>query len=194
MVEDIKTEPLLNNKEKYLLLWEKNNRRSEHLSNVIKTVDGAAVAAFITIFSFSRLTLEVLFACFIILIFWRVYAHSIDRGIINLYERMIICEERLGIEDDKLALKKNLNGNDWSNRIHAILDAFAIFLILCIFLMYIRGSIIFLIYHLEKNSVLLSALILIVIFASCYLVYVNYRDVKEIEKIVKNAESGKYKI
>ena len=66
---DMTDNPLLEDHEKYLLLWNKFQQRSENLNNLIQIVNGVALTAFLTIFSFFRLTSLSIIAGVSVLIF-----------------------------------------------------------------------------------------------------------------------------
>jgi len=168
----------LNYKEKYQLLWEKFNRRSENDSKIIKTIDGAALAAFLAIFSIGQLKDITPIIGIFILFIWRWCAHCIDEEIISLYERMIICENKLGIKDEKLSLKnvlKNLLNGVWYkrclNRNHGFFDilAFSLMIILA--------------YYSNQFNLFLFSIVPSIFFGIVFII-LNYSAIKNIEKIV----------
>jgi hypothetical protein len=117
-------------------------KRLEYLGNLIQVINGAFLTIFIAFFTASLSSngdVKSLIVCISILFFWRFYIHLVDNEIIDIYNRIVYCEEKLGIFEEQISLKGSLmraqkTNSIFYNRGQFIFDLFALIIMIALFL------------------------------------------------------------
>jgi len=84
------------------------SQRSQYLGNLIQLVNGSFLPIFLAFFTIAingHNDLRIPIACVSILFVWRYYIHFIDTEMIDIYRRIIHCQEKIGIFDEEISLK-----------------------------------------------------------------------------------------
>jgi hypothetical protein len=95
----------------YSTLLDRFYKRLDFLGNLIQVINGAFLTIFIAFFTASLSSngdVKNLIVSISILFFWRIYIHLVDLEIIDIYGRIIYCEDKLGIFEDQISLKGSL--------------------------------------------------------------------------------------
>ena len=95
----------------YYSLLEQHKGRSQYLAKLIQIINGTFLTIFIAFFTVSLSSngdVKNLIVCISILFFWRFYIHLVDLEMVDVYGRIIYCEEKLGFFEDQISLKGSL--------------------------------------------------------------------------------------
>jgi hypothetical protein len=117
-------------------------KRLEYLGNLIQVINGAFLTIFIAFFTASLSSngdIKSLIVCISILFFWRFYIHLVDNEIIDIYNRIVYCEEKMGILEEQISLKGSLmraqkTNPIFYNRGQFIFDLFALIVMVALLL------------------------------------------------------------
>ncbi|MDD1700218.1 MAG: hypothetical protein LUQ04_05425 [Methanoregula sp.] len=171
----------------YRIIYQSYQDRNNQLSALNHAAVGftvAFLAAMITAYATvdcqfkGQILPLIVFASILELTLWRVYAYKIDSSIVDCYEKIICCEDELGISNDKrLSLRKNLEESSlFLDRGHTIIDIVTYTIVVSIFSFYWVNSC-------DKIFCKL-VLIIIILFTFCWVLCLKIRKCKKLKNLL----------